>query len=75
MLREGAGGARDEKLAFQLCQGAASRHHPLALNSLGLMYETGLGCAIDLQSARNVWQAAAKLGSTDAVENLLRTVK
>lgn len=69
MCRDGHGAAADSKRAFHLFQQAAQEHgHPMAWNSLGLMFES----AQDVQRAKECFVEAVKRGLDDGLTNLLR---
>jgi TPR repeat protein len=49
---------------------AAAQKHPRATNNLGWLYDAGLGVARDRRKARELYLAAADLGSADAMWNI-----
>jgi TPR repeat protein len=54
--------APDHVEAFRLLSLAAERRAPRAMVNLGLMYEQGLGITVDIQRARQLYQAGAEAG-------------
>jgi tetratricopeptide (TPR) repeat protein len=70
----GEGVPRDYRKARELLEQAAAcgDGHALALNNLGVMYEQGLGVAVDLDKQQDYYTAAAERGEPQGQLNLGR---
>ena len=58
--------------AFAWYEKAATQGHALSTNALAALYDAGLGVTQDRRKARELWSAAAGLGSAEAMWNLAR---
>ena len=56
--------------ALKLFREAAAQKSPGAAASLGVMYATGRGVALDYESAMRYYQAAARMGSAHGIEGI-----
>jgi TPR repeat protein len=72
LLKGEVGGTPNPKAALPLLQAAAAANHPIAQFQLAQMYETGQGglVPLDLETARNLYAAAAGHGMKQAEERL-----
>lgn len=72
MLLKGEAGPPNPKAALPLLSAAAAANHPVAQYELAQMYETGQGGLVpkDLETARNLYAAAASHGMQEAAERL-----
>jgi TPR repeat protein len=72
MLLKGEAGPPNPKAALPLLSAAAAANHPVAQYELAQMYETGAGGLVprDLNTARNLYAAAAGHGMKEAAERL-----
>ena len=72
MLLRGEAGPPNPKAALPLLSAAAAANHPVAQYELAQMYETGEGGLVprDLNTARNLYAAAASHGMKEAAERL-----
>ena len=72
MLLRGEAGPPNPKAALPLLSAAAAANHPVAQYELAQMYETGEGGLVprDLNTARNLYAAAAGHGMKEAAERL-----
>jgi len=70
MLLNGEAGPRDVAAAIPWLSRAAAANHPIAAFQLGKLYEDGDGVPKDLETARRLYQIAAKAGLEEAAEKL-----
>jgi TPR repeat protein len=72
MLLKGEAGPPNPRAALPLLQAAAAANHPIAQYELAQMYETGQDGLVpkDLETARNLYAAAAGHGMKEAAERL-----
>jgi TPR repeat protein len=72
MLLKGEAGPPNPKAALPLLSAAAAANHPVAQYELAQMYETGEGGLVprDMNTARNLYAAAARHGLKEAAERL-----
>ncbi len=66
---------RDYKEAFKWAYPSAEKGHIIAQNMLGEMYEYGYGVKMDVEEAAHWYRLAAKQGSLEAKDSLIRLGK
>ena len=75
MCWDGEGVAVDDKQARLWLEKAAAQDEPHAVGQLGIMYFEGTGVTPSWRRARELYQRAIELGSSQSVENMQHLTK